>query len=124
MKVSELSLDPFDLESDSWHGEYKSLDGVEAGPITASDVAEILYHGSTPQDWDGCEAVVMRLRDGRLVAYETSWGPTGNGFSEDAYGGDANLYFASANNLKLLVNMALTDEGRRLANIPQELCEV
>lgn len=118
--MSELRLNPFDLtKSDEWFGEFISLDGTPAGTITETDLAEVLHHGSTdPYDWDGTEAAVLQLKDGRLVAYETNWGPTGNGFYCDAYGGDANLYFAR--DLNLLVKTALTDHGRRLCGIPEE----
>ena len=37
---------------------------------------------------------MFRLNDGRWVAYESMWGPTGSGFSEDAYGGHVDIYFA------------------------------
>ena len=99
-------------------GERISLDGTPISSIEESDIAEILYHGDTGDDWDGTEAAVLRLKDGRLVGYQTWWGPTGSGFCEDAYGGDAKLYYAR--DLDLLVRMALDDEGRRLCGIPAE----
>lgn len=99
-------------------GEFVSLDGAPTGPVEQADVEEILFSGITGDDWDGKEAAVMRLKDGRFVAYETFWGPTGDGFHEDAYGGDAKLYFST--NLDDLVLTALTDEGRRLCGIPEE----
>lgn len=83
-------------------------------------MAEVLYQGdSAPDDYDGTSAAVFQLKDGRFVAFETFHGPTGDGFHEDAYGGDATLFFAS--DLRVLVNAALTDEGRRLCGVPDEL---
>jgi len=103
----------------SWERNLRSLDDTPASEFRADDIAEVLYQGDTGDDWDGKAAAVFRLKDGRLVAYETFWGPTGDGFNEDAYGGDAELVFAS--DLRLLVNAALTDEGRRLIGVPKEL---
>lgn len=96
----------------------RSLDGTSTEEFSEEDIAEVLYEGETPDDWDGKVAAVFRLKDGRLVAYETWWGPTGSGFCEDAYGGDAELLLAS--DLRLVVN-ELSDEGRRLAGVPEEL---
>ena len=101
---------------------FRSLDETSIGEFREQDIAEVLYEGETGDTWDGKVAAVFKLRDGRLVAYETFYGPTGDGFHEDAYGGDAELVFAS--DLRLLVNGALTDEGRRLAGVPQELWNV
>jgi len=116
--LNDLTLDPFNLGS-SWSGDYISVDGTtETGPIIAENVEEVLYHGVQGDEWDGKEAVVFKMKDGRFVAYETFYGPTGNGFNEDAYGGDADLFFST--NLKFLILMALTDEGRRLCGIPVE----
>lgn len=100
------------------HGGLRSLDGAAVGPFTQGDVAEVLYHGENGDRWDGKEAAVIRLGDGRFVGWETWWGPTGSGFCDDAYGGDAEILFAS--DLRLLVN-ELSDEGRRLAGVPEEL---
>ena len=99
-------------------GDFVSVDGAHVGPVEIENVAEVLYYGTTGRDWDGTEAAVMRLQDGRFVAYETWWGPTGSGFSYDAYGGDSNLCFA--NDLNALILSALTDAGRRLCGIPAE----
>lgn len=108
--------------STSWDRSFRSLDDTSIGEFREQDIAEVLYQGETGDDWDGKVAAVFRLKDGRLVAYETFWGPTGDGFNEDAYGGNAELVFAS--DLRLLVNGALTDEGRRLAGVPEELWNV
>ena len=111
-KIEDLIDTPFgDIDS----GEYVSLDGVPAGPFSEEEVDEILYHASTGDTWDGVECAVLRLKSGTLVGYETWWGPTGSGFSADAYGGDAKLCFAR--DLDLLLRMALSDESRRLIGV-------
>lgn len=100
-------------------GEFVSVDGAPTGPVREEDVEEILFHGDTgARDWDGKEAAVLKLRSGTYVAYETWWGPTGDGFHEDAYGGDEKLYFGR--DLNNLILTALSDEGRRLCGIPAE----
>lgn len=102
-------------------GEFHSLDGTPTDKFGKDDLAEVLYHGQTDaEDWDGNEAAVIRLKDDRLVAWETWWGPTGSGFWEDAYGGVADLWFAKPENLRELVLQALTDHGRQLCGIPKE----
>ena len=65
---------------------------VEFGPEDLSKVFAVNNRGV----WDGTAAAVVQLKDGRWVAWESSWGPTGDGFNADAYGGDANVFFASS----------------------------
>lgn len=111
----DVWCNPF--ERGSWHGRFVSFDDTDTADFTEQDVAEVIAYGQTsPDDWDGNVAAVMQLHDGRFVVYETYWGPTGHGFSEDAYGGDADLVFAST--FVNAVTFGLTDEGRRLCNIP------
>ena len=83
----------------SWHGSFLSLDGAEIHDFTYEDVydgdeQDALMFGDGVGECDGHCCAVFRLKDGRWVAYESSWGPTGSGFHEDAYGGDANITFA------------------------------
>lgn len=120
--VSDLRDTPFNLGDrtygSSWDGAYRSVDGTPTGHFSEEDVAEVLYHGGYGfDDYDGFEAAVLKLRDDRLVAYETWWGPTGSGFSADAYGADADVWFASEGHLKELVLQALGDEGRRACGL-------
>lgn len=110
-ELRDLGDSPFgDIDS----GEYVSLDGTTAGPIQEEDVEAVLYHGDTGDAWDGVEAAILKLKDGRFVGYETWWGPTGSGFSEDAYGGDAKLCFGA--DLDTVARLALSDESRRLVS--------
>ena len=104
----------------SWNGAARSIDGTDTTLPTAADIERVLYQGETGDTWDGDVAAVIKLKDGRLLAYETFYGPTGDGFFEDAYGGDATVWFAREENLPRLVLEALTDEGRRLCGIPAE----
>lgn len=60
-----------------------------------SNVARIVECGATNcDDWDGTCYGVVELSDGRFVAWESWWDATGSGFSEDAYGGDADFGIA------------------------------
>lgn len=125
MTADDLRLMPWsespgaDEYGGGWSGGgFVSLDRTEVGPVSKSDVAEIIHYYQSPDNWDGNEIAVMQLKDGRFVAYETWWGPTGNGFSEDAYGGDSNLYFASS--LDTILRLALGDEARRTLGIELE----
>jgi hypothetical protein len=95
-----------------WEERFVSLDGTEASDFTIEDVAEVVASGETGDQWDGDVAAVLRLKDGRFVSYETFYGPTGDGFSLDAYGGDADLKFGAT--LEVVQRLGLTDNGRRL----------
>lgn len=110
----DLYLDP--TNRDNWHGRLISLDGTSAEDFTEQDVVEVVAHGDSGDVWDGEVAAVLRLTDGRYVSYETFYGPTGHGFSEDAYGGDADLNFGA--DLDTVVRLGLTDEGRCLCGLP------
>lgn len=101
----------------TWHGRFVPIEGADASDFTEADVAEVVAHGATTDEWDGTAAAVLLLNDGRFVTYEAFYGPTGNGFSEDAYGGNADIYFAPT--LDAAVRWGLTDEGRRLCGIEQ-----
>lgn len=105
-----------------WGHNLTSLDGTAATDIVADEVAEVVASGvDNPDAWDGDVAAVLRLKDGRFVGYETTWGPTGSGFNKDAYGGDATLFFGAS--LDVVKTMGLTDEGRRLCGLDQPKAE-
>lgn len=91
-------------------------DDTDTTMPTAEDVAEVLHEASSGDQWDGTVAAVLKLHDGRFMVWETFYGPTGNGFIEDAYGGDAEIMFAST--YDAAIRWGLTDEGRNLLDIP------
>lgn len=95
-----------------WDGHLVSLDETLTDDFTAEDVAEVIASGQSNDDWDGEVAAVLRLKDGRFVSYETFWGPTGDGFCADAYGGRADMHFGAT--LEVVQRLGLTDTGRRL----------
>lgn len=84
-----------------------SIDGADTTLPKVADVAEILH--------DGYCAGVVRLHDGRYVAWATFEDVTGHGFAYDAYGGDADIYFA--NTLDGVLRWGLTDEARRILKV-------
>jgi hypothetical protein len=103
----------------TWHGQFLSLDGTVAGDFKPEDIWRVLAVNCTGgSDWDGTGAAVVQLRDGRWVAWESSWGPTGSGFSEDAYGGDACVYFSSS--LEGAIMLGLTPYSRELLGLDTE----
>lgn len=78
-----------------WSGEFVSADGCPADDFAQDDVARVIEWATTaPGDWDGETAGIVELKDGRIVAWEAEWGPTGDGFCCDAYGGTSDLVFA------------------------------
>jgi hypothetical protein len=88
-------IDPAPWGRCGWTGGLVSLEGCPAHDFTRDDVAEVIAWGSTGDEWDGDTAGIMRLHDGRFVAWEATFGPTGNGFICDAYGGDTDIMFAA-----------------------------
>lgn len=112
-------LTPFDRD-ETWHGHLISEDGTATDDFVEDDVAAVLYSGQSSENgWDGIVAAVFVLKDGRFVSYETFWEPTGDGFSEDAYGGDADLHFGAS--IEEVIRLGLTDEGRTLCGLSNEV---
>lgn len=115
--LSDLTNGVNPFNRGDWTGRLVSLDGTPTDDFTETDVAEVVASGATDDYWDGTAAAILRLKDGRFVAYETFWGPTGNGFSADAYGGEADLKFA--HDLDTVTRLGLTDDGRELCGLPR-----
>lgn len=91
--TSDVSPSPWNRGD--WYGSFISADGTEAGDFKEEDVAEVLAYWDTGGKWDGDTAGLVRLKDGRFVAWEASYDCTGNGFSCDAYGGESDIIFGS-----------------------------
>jgi hypothetical protein len=115
-------VNPFGLgtpsEDGGWHGHVFTHGGVFGEiPTTLDQLAEIVAQDeSDPDDWEGTVVAVVKLKDGRFMSWESFWGPTGDGFHEDAYGGDADVHFAAT--LGEIIRFGLTDEGRQRLNLP------
>lgn len=78
----------------TWNGKFLSFDNTKTDDFEAEDVKEIIATEGLG-GWDGSCAAIVVLNDGRYVSWESDWGPTGSGFSEDAYGGYADINFSS-----------------------------
>lgn len=109
IEIDDVSPAPWSRHG--WTGELVSADGTATDDFTREDVAEVLQFATTPDGWDGETAGVIRLRDGRIVAWEADWGPTGDGFCCDAYGGTSDIVFAATEGVAVA---ALSDRGRAL----------
>lgn len=118
--ASRLPLDPCSsFGKEWWHGRILGWNGESAEPFTAADVVEIIRSADDGAKWDGECAAVFRLQDGRYAAYESWWGPTGDGFHEDAYGGDSNIVTGADE--ETVVRFGLTAKGRDLLGYPREM---
>lgn len=96
----------------SWDGCVRSIDDASTEWATLADVDEVVAQFNDDADeYDGECAAVVRLKDGRFMSWATFWGPTGDGFHEDAYGGDAEIFYAPT--LEAIQRWALTAEHRR-----------
>lgn len=91
--VDDINPAPWDRYN--WGGSLISLEGCPAHDFTRDDVAEVVAWNACGDRWDGETAGIVKLTDGRYVAWEADYGPTGDGFSADAYGGDADIMFAA-----------------------------
>lgn len=81
----------------AWNGSFVSLDGAATDDFTSDDVDAVLAYGDTDtcDTGAGTTAGIIRLKDGRFVSLESSYDVTGSGFHEDAYGGDADIWFST-----------------------------
>jgi hypothetical protein len=123
--VTELGIDEDPkLPSESpfsrgdWSGEVVSLDDAEDSFVSEDSLYRVLVSGESAPDWDGESCGIALINDGRWIAWVSSWGPTGSGFSRDAYGGNATIYVA--NSPEILRQRALGSEGRMLCGIPYQ----
>lgn len=105
-------ISPAPWRRGQWHGSLVSVDGTRTEDFVRDDVARVVAWGTTDaSDWDGETAGIVELHDGRFVAWEATWGPTGDGFSEDAYGGESDILFAATVEA---ARAALSERGREL----------
>jgi len=102
-----------------WFGRLISVDGTDATDFNPdTEPEEVLHAGHSGFGWDGESAGVARLADGRFVAWDTDWGPTGDGFNADAYGGTADIFFGAT--ADAVIWMGLSATGRKLCGLPEE----
>ena len=113
------SVSPFtrhgSLVTEYWSGKLYSLDNTSTNEFIGNDIKEVLFSGEIG-DWNGEVACICQLKDGRDITWETNWGPTGHGFAEDAYGGDADILVSST--LYTAIMLGLTPDGRALCGAP------
>ena len=103
---------PFDGRCD-WEGKILTLDGSSTADFGEDDLDEVVWSWEdNPRDWDGNCACVCLLKDGRFISWESWWGPTGDGFSRDAYGGDTDL--SAHSTLSNAMLFGLTPERRKM----------
>jgi len=111
MDLKELTvLNPFG-------GTYtpQSLDGCSDEFPDIGDVDYTIHQEEQDEGWDGTAVAVLKLKDGRYMVWEAWWGPTGDSFYADAYGGDGDVSFARGYYQAIM--FGLTDEGRRILNL-------
>lgn len=95
-------------------GTIVSADGASDAMFCEGDVAEIVRFATTGNQFDGAVAVILRLSDGRLVAYDTSYASySGNDFT------DGNGVVFVAQSIAPLIRR-LSDYGQRLINYESE----
>lgn len=98
--IDEMSVSPF--RRLDWHGKLFTTDGTDTTDFTEEDVDSVLWYSDDGDRWDGWASGIIKLKDGRIISWETSYGPTGDGFCEDAYGGDADILCSKTVNTALL----------------------
>jgi len=109
--IDDIQPQPWMEARHGWCGELISADGASTEDFKRYQVADVLQYATTPPGWDGETAGVIRLKDGRFVAWEAYWGPTGDGFCCDAYGGTADLIFGHS---QAAVLKRLSERARNL----------
>lgn len=98
-----------------WKGKVVSLDEASSDDIDENSLVFCLLSGRTKGYWDGESAGIALIKDGRWVAWETWWGPTGDGFNHDAYGGSEVIYVAT--HPEVLRTRGLGENGRHLCGL-------
>ena len=78
-----------------WGGSLIGVGGCDASDFGRDDVDHVVAFISGAWADVGDIAAIVRLKDGRFAAWTTWEDVTGTGFCNDAYGGDADIYFAS-----------------------------
>jgi hypothetical protein len=110
MVNKQIGISPF--SRGEWTGEARTVGDVASDhEWTEDDIDEVIGYDEDDDKWDGTCAGVVKLKDGRYVAWESWWGPTGDGFSMDAYGGNSDFTIAAT--LDEAVRFGLTDAGRK-----------
>jgi hypothetical protein len=112
-------IDPAPWNRENWSGEMISADGCSTKDFDRDDVKQLIAWWSYGAGGDGDTAGLVRLNDGRYVAWEAFYANTGDGFRADAYGGDADIIFA--NSIKAALNY-LPEEPRNA--LKQQIGEV
>lgn len=102
MHKSEIHLGPW--MRGQWDGQFVSVDGASTADFTYDDVSDVIICCEGPHHrfftaLEGTSFGIVKLTDGRYIGWETTWGPTGNGFSAATaatsrctYGGHADIY--------------------------------
>lgn len=109
----------------NWHGSTLDWTGekVDDLPEDESVVAACVWSYESGGTWDGEVACIVQLIDGRFAAWETFYGPTGNGFCEDAYGGGANVTIARSVEEAIRLGLSGDNQERAARETAQALAE-
>lgn len=89
--VSVESIRDAPWDRGAWDGSFISADGASIEDFTVDDVDHMIAYGETDDRWEGISVGIARLKDGRVIGWEACYGPTGRGFSCNAYGGTADI---------------------------------
>lgn len=105
---ADIILAPWDRVD--WSGSFLTLDDTVAADFKLEDVSRVIgSYMTADNDWDGTDAAIVQLVDGRFAGWECSWGTSGDGFSD----GDADVLFAATAE-KILAEFSLeSQEGLR-----------
>jgi len=105
-------ISPNPWNRSDWSGQKISADGADVSNFEENDIAEIVKYGSTPPgNWDGDNAGIVLLKDGRYVGWESWWDCSGDGFNRDAYGGTSDIIYGKSVNA---VMRYLSDNAKSL----------
>ena len=97
-----------------WHGSFMNDLGL-SDDFDEDDVDYVVwsYEDGDRECWDGDCAAIVKLTDGRYITWESFWGPTGSGFSADAYGGGSDVHITT--DLMKAVEFGLSETTRQKA---------
>jgi hypothetical protein len=94
----DISVRPAPWARSDWRGSFIAVGApaiAEITDLTRDDILRLVCWSGADDRWEGDTAGVAQLRNHAFVAWEASYGPTGDGFNRDAYGGNADIFFGA-----------------------------
>lgn len=93
----DINISPAPWSRSDWHGSLIAVGDprTDIDDVTRADVLHLVCWRGSDDRYEGDTAGVAQLRNHVFIAWEASYGPTGDGFNHDAYGGNADIFYGT-----------------------------